>query len=77
MGIKNGVRPNITRTRPDVVAVQPIPRDRDNTDDLQQRELEVHSKFKVDYPDNKVRKGSFDSSSNAAYNGNTITAPPQ
>lgn len=72
---KKGVRPTITRTKPDVVATQPIPRDRDNTDDLQEAELRAHANFKVAHPENKVRKGSFDPSSNTAYNGNTVIAP--
>ena len=72
---KKGVRPPVKRLKPDTVALQPIPRDRDNTDDLQEAELRVHSNFKVSHPENKVRKGSFDPSSNTAYNGNTVTAP--
>lgn len=72
---KSGVRPTITRTKPDVASVRPIPRDRDNTDDLQEAELKVHSNFKISHPEDKTRKGSFDPSSNTAYNGNTVIAP--
>lgn len=73
---KKGVAPRITRMKKTEVKVQPIPRDRDNTDDLEEAELRVHSKASpFPHPGNKGRKGSFDSGSNAAFNGNQISAP--
>jgi hypothetical protein len=64
--------------RPTEAKFRPIPRDRDNTDDLQDAELAVRTRMsKITHPDNaKVRRGAFDPADNTAYNGSTVVAPP-
>lgn len=55
--------------------IQPIPRDRDNTDDLQMAEDLVHARMgHLRFPD---KGGSFAPTGGTdAYNGKTVTAPP-
>jgi hypothetical protein len=73
---KKGVSARVTRMKPTEFKVLPIPRDRDNTDDLLDAERAARSRYSpVDHPADKTRKGSFDPSSNTAYNGNTVTGP--
>ncbi len=72
---KKGVAPKITRMHPTEAKIQPIMRDRDNTDDLYDAEMAARAKHnKFQHPD-KTRKGSFDPGNNSAYNGNTKTFP--
>jgi hypothetical protein len=74
MARTKGVKPKVTLMN-DIAKVQPIPRGRDNTDDLLDAVEAVHvRKGHVRFPDN-VRTGSFDPGDNTAYNGNTVVAP--
>jgi hypothetical protein len=59
-----------------------IPRDRDNTLDLEIEEARTHARYShLKAPqgtkNKSATKGSFDPTSDAAFNGNTVTAPPQ
>lgn len=55
--------------------VNPIPRGRDNTDDLLDEVEATHARYShIKHPD-AIRKGSFDPSDNTAYNGSTVVAP--
>jgi len=75
MAIRGGKAPKITRMNRTEAKVQPIPRDRDNTDDLNDMATMVHARYsKIQAPEGtKSRKGSFDPTDNSAFNGNTFT----
>lgn len=69
-----GVRPNVRMLFPPT-KFRPIPRGRDNTDDLVEAEMRVRARMsKINHPD-RTRRGSFDPQSDAAYNGNVVQAP--
>lgn len=74
MAIRGGKSAKVTRMNKTEAKVQPIPRDRDNTDDLQDALTTVHSRYsKIQAPEGtKRRKGSFDPTNNTAFNGNTV-----
>jgi hypothetical protein len=73
---KKGPAARVTRMHPTEQKIRAIPRDRDNTDDLLDAERAARARFSpVDHPANKTRKGSFDPTDDAAYNGNTVTGP--
>lgn len=73
---KKGPAPKVTRMHATEQKIRPIPRDRDNTDDLLAAETAARAKHSpFPHPANKTRKGSFDPGNNAAYNGNQITGP--
>ena len=62
--------------------IRPIPRSRDNTDDLNAAEDKVHQKFAHIKAPQGTRnkpptKGAFDPTSDSGFNANTVVAPPQ
>lgn len=67
-----GVKPKVRALFPPT-KLRPIPRGRDNTDDLVEKEFKVRSS-KISHPDG-TRRGSFDPKSDAAYNGNVVSPP--
>ena len=74
---KKGVRANVSQTRPLIAATRPIPRDRDNTDDLVEAELRVHTKASPFlHPGKKVRKGSFEGNTSAPQGPNNAVVKP-
>lgn len=74
MGRKKGVAPKVTIMNGDA-KIRPIPRGRDNTDDLLDAVESVHARMgHLRHPDT-TRTGSFDPQDNTAYNGNTVVAP--
>lgn len=59
---RKGRRPTITRMKPTEFSILPIPRNRDNTDDLHEAEQRVHAAASpFPHPGSKgVRRGSFE-----------------
>lgn len=76
---RKGVRPKINLFQLPA-KIRPIPRGRDNTDDLEDAAQAVHSRFShlrapVGTKSKSANKGSFDPADNTAFNGNTVTGP--
>ena len=74
---RKGTSAKITRMRPSERALTKIPRDRDNTDDLVEAELRVHSKASPFlHPGKKGRKGSFEGNTSSAQGPNNAVIVP-
>lgn len=72
-----GRSPRITRMRPTEAKTRAIPRDRDNTDDLVEAELRVHTKASpFPHPGKKVRKGSFEGNTSSPQGPNNAVIAP-
>lgn len=71
-----GVAPKITRMRKTEAAITPIPRDRDNTDDLYEAELRVHTQRSPFPHPGKTRKGSFEGNQASAQGPNNAVIKP-
>lgn len=74
---KKGVRATVTRMRPTEAVFTPIPRDRDNTDDLWDAEQKVRARFSpFPHPGSKGRKGTFEGNSSSPQGPNNAVILP-
>lgn len=79
MAKNKGVAAKVTRMNGEA-KIRPIPRDRDNTDDILDAVQGQHAKLAhlqapVGTLSKSAKKGAFNPHDNAAFNGNQISAP--
>ena len=73
---RKGRKATITRMKPTEYGILPIPRDRDNTDDLVEAEQIVHAKFSPFPHPKRGRRGSFEGNTSSPQGPNNAVVKP-